>query len=127
MDFAADKKIIALLKSITKSQRGLPLFEIEFEGRTAMCTNSTRTKEHLTITCNDRKVCKGSLLKYPFLFFLVLEFYIYTVDGTLRGQNGDFEKSFCRSLRGHPGTLRGPNGDFPKSFRPLKVPSTVNV
>ena len=44
-----------------------------------------------------------------------------TVDGTLRGQplrgqNGDFEKSFCGPLRGHPGTLRGQNGDFEKSF-----------
>ena len=34
----------------------------------------------------------------------------------LRGQNGDFEKSFCGPLRGHPGTLRGQNGDFPNSF-----------
>ena len=45
--------------------------------------------------------------------------------GTLRGQNGDFEKSFRGTLRGHRGTLRGQNDDFPKSFCPLKVPSTV--
>ena len=33
------------------------------------------------------------------------------VDGTLRDQNGDFEKSFC-------GPLRGQNGDFPKFSTP---------
>ena len=45
--------------------------------------------------------------------------------GTVRGQNGDFEKSFRGTLRGHRGILRGQNGDFPHSFCLLKVPSTV--
>ena len=44
------------------------------------------------------------------------EIQTITVDGTLRGQNGDFEKSFRGTLRGHRETLRGQNEVLKKKF-----------